>query len=64
MTIRRTPASVDVPDGLPVLGAGVHLRGNVSPEIVLDDLAIAWPRPLDLGAGTRRPAANQATSRP
>jgi hypothetical protein len=25
MTIRRTPASIDVPDGLPVLGAGVHL---------------------------------------
>ncbi len=25
--------------------AMVHLRGNVSPELVLDDLAIAWPRP-------------------
>jgi DNA polymerase-3 subunit delta' len=35
--------------------AGIQLRGNVSPELVLDDLAIGWPRPID-GAG-RRPAA-------
>ena len=26
--------------------AGVRLRGNVSPELVLDDLAVHWPRPL------------------
>jgi hypothetical protein len=30
--------------------ASVLLRGNVSPGLVLDDLAVAWPRPL-------RPAA-------
>ena len=41
--------------------AGVQLRGNVSPELVLDDLAIGWPRPVgDAGARpatARRPAA-------
>jgi DNA polymerase-3 subunit delta' len=36
--------------------AGVHLRGNVSPELVLDDLAIAWPQPADGRIGRRRSA--------
>jgi DNA polymerase-3 subunit delta' len=34
--------------------AGVHVRGNVSPELVLDDLAIAWPRTADGSARPRR----------
>jgi hypothetical protein len=39
--------------------AGVHVRGNVSPELVLDDLAVAWPRPIDAPTtpATRRSAA-------
>ena len=39
-------ASEDVIRFLDRLGqAGVQLRGNVSPELVLDDLAVQWPRP-------------------
>lgn len=34
--------------------AMVHLRGNVSPELVLDDLAVAWPRPAGASAGASR----------
>ena len=30
--------------------AAVLVAGNASPELVLDDLALAWPRPM---AGTR-----------
>jgi DNA polymerase-3 subunit delta' len=30
--------------------AGVLIVGNVSPELVLDDLALAWPRPLAAAA--------------
>ena len=38
--------------------AGVQLRGNVSPELVLDDLAIGWPRPID---GTGRKSGARAS---
>jgi DNA polymerase-3 subunit delta' len=39
-------APADVVGFLDRLGqAGVRLRGNVSPELVLDDLAVEWPRP-------------------
>jgi hypothetical protein len=34
--------------------AAVHLRGNVSPELVLDDLAVAWPRPAVDPSARRR----------
>ena len=30
--------------------AGVLIAGNVSPELVLDDLALAWPRPRPIAA--------------
>ena len=56
---RLDPA--DVAAFLDRLGvAGVRLRGNVSPELVLDDLAVQWPRPLVTGAPS---ASAAATSR-
>jgi hypothetical protein len=52
--VRGTASDVD-PDALHAfidqLGrAAVLVAGNASPELVLDDLALAWPRPM---AGTR-----------
>ena len=45
MAVRLDPADLEA--FMERLGrASVLLAGNVSPELVLDDLALAWPRPL------------------
>jgi hypothetical protein len=51
---RAVAAELEVADVTRVLErlerAAVLLAGNVSPELVLDDLAMAWPRPRGLVA--------------
>ena len=52
---------VDVAAFLDRLGAaGVRLRGNVSPELVLDDLAVHWPRPA-IATGSSAAASRRAS---
>ena len=50
----RAAARIDAPDldaFLDRLGRGaVLIAGNVSPELLLDDLALAWPQPRDAAA--------------
>jgi DNA polymerase III delta' subunit len=52
---------VDVTAFLDRLGAaGVRIRGNVSPELVLDDLAVHWPRPA-FATGSSAAASRRAS---